>query len=154
MGSRFLTTTIAGALAALLANAAAASDKTDAAAIVRHYGAELNKGDVAAMSADCAPDVAIIDDFAPHIWRGPTAVGDWFSGLQALDKSEGTSHLRVGIVKITHVEITGDRAYVVAALRLDYLRHGKATFETGAWTFALHKETVGWRIAGWAWADH
>jgi len=31
---------------------------------------------------------------------------------------------------------------------------GKPTTEHGVWTFALQKQAQGWRIAGWAWAQH
>jgi len=32
--------------------------------------------------------------------------------------------------------------------------NGKKVTEQGVWTFAMQKTAPGWRLAGWAWAQH
>jgi hypothetical protein len=61
----------------------------------------------------------------------------------------------VTISKPRRVAVTGDRAYVVVPATYKYKQKGKPVTESGAvWTFALQKLTGGWRVAGWAWAQH
>ena len=70
--------TIAAACAVIvMAGPAAASDKSDVMAAVRHYVAAFNKGDTQAANAACTTPAAIIDEFPPHIWQGATACPDW-----------------------------------------------------------------------------
>lgn len=57
--------------------------------------------------------------------------------------------------KPLHVDITGNVAYVVNSATYASKHHGKAVTLSGAiWTVVLKKSAAGWRIAGWAWADH
>src|SRR5439155_643924 len=58
------------------------------------------------------------------------------------------------IGKALHLAVTGDRAYAVYPTRYSYTQNGKPVKEEGVWTFALQKVADGWRIAGWAWAQH
>jgi ketosteroid isomerase-like protein len=55
--------------------------------------------------------------------------------------------------KPRHVDVTGDRAYVVAPVRLDYKVKAKPKKLPSLFTAAVHKEAGGWRITGWAWTD-
>jgi hypothetical protein len=51
-----------------------------------------------------------------------------------------------------HVDVTGDRAYVVVAADYAYRQHGKAVEETGSLlTLALQEGAAGWRITAWSW---
>ena len=59
----------------------------------------------------------------------------------------------VMLLKRKHVDVAGDRAYVVIPVNYAYKQNGKAMKETGArFTLALHKSADGWRITGWAWS--
>ena len=59
----------------------------------------------------------------------------------------------MSVGKPRHVDITGDRAYVVVPANYSYNENGKPKKETNAsWTFALQKVEAGWRVIGWAWA--
>ena len=52
-------------------------------------------------------------------------------------------------------DVTGDRAYVVVPATYTYKQKGKPVTESDAvWIFAMQKLASGWRIAGWAWAQH
>jgi hypothetical protein len=52
------------------------------------------------------------------------------------------------------VTVTGDRGYAVYPSHYSYKLNGKSVVEQGVWTFAMQKAAGGWRIAGWAWAQH
>ena len=52
-----------------------------------------------------------------------------------------------------HIDITGDRAYVVVPADYTYKKDGKAVKETGSmFTLVLQKGSAGWRLVGWSWA--
>ena len=59
----------------------------------------------------------------------------------------------VTLGKARHVDVTGDRAYIVSPAIFAYKLKGKPVKEGGAtFTFALQKGATGWRIVGWTWA--
>lgn len=140
--------------AALFALPAIASDKSDVTATIKQYNDDFNKGNVSAAVALCTDKTIIIDDFPPHSWQGNTTCGDWASALAAYDKSKGIANEVVTLGEPWHVTITGDRGYAVYTTHYSYTMNGKPVTEAGVWTFALQKLTAGWRIAGWAWAQH
>jgi len=140
--------------AALAATPALASDTADIAATVNKYNDSFNKGDTATFASLCSAQTIIIDDFAPHAWQGANACMDWANALMASDKAAGISNEKVTLGKIWHVSATGDRGYAVYPTTYTYKLKGKPTTEHGVWTFALQKQAQGWRIAGWAWAQH
>ena len=54
-----------------------------------------------------------------------------------------------------HVDVTGDRAYVVVPADYAYKMKGEPAQETGSTlTVALQKGAAGWRITGWAWTKN
>ena len=151
-------TTSLAAVAALFASipalSAAASDESDVAAVVQQYNDDFNKGDAKSAAALCTERTVIIDDFAPHLWQGATACQDWSDQLAALEKKSGISNDRVTRAKAWHLSVTGDRAYAVYPTQYSYKLNGKPVSEKGVWSFAMQKGPSGWRIAGWAWAQH
>src|SRR5439155_2405612 len=57
--------------------------------------------------------------------------------------------------KPSHIDVVGDRAYVVGPANYAYKEKGKSVKEVGSvFTIALQKSTSDWRIIGWAWAKH
>lgn len=140
--------------AGIAALPAAASDMADVAATVNQYNDDFNKGDVKAAVALCTGHTLIIDDFPPHAWQGANSCMDWANALAAYDKKGGISNEVVTLAKALHLTVTGDRAYAVYPARYSYTQNGKPIKEQGVWTFALEKQVGGWRIAGWAWAQH
>ena len=139
---------------ALAATPALASDRADIASTVNKYNDSFNKGDTATFSSLCSPQTTIIDDFAPHSWQGANACMDWANALMASDKAAGITNEKVTLGTAWHVSVTGDRGYAVFPTTYTYKLKGKPTTEHGVWTFALQKQSAGWRIAGWAWAQH
>jgi|SRR5579871_4231495 len=142
------------ALAPLTANVAVASDRDDVTAVVKQYDDAFNRGDMKAWNSLCTDKAVIIDDFAPHVWQGATACGDWWNAFQATAKQGGMTNGRVALGEAWHVAVTGDRAYTVYPTRFTFMANGKRVAERGVWTLVLQKLAGGWRIAGWGWAQH
>ena len=142
-------------LALAVTGPAAASDNTDVMAVVNQFLAGFNKGDTKAALATCAPQTAIIDEFAPYVWQGATACSDWANDFDADAKKNGITEPKVAAGKPRHVDVVGDRAYVVMPADFKFKLKGKATAEKGSiFTVTLQKLAEGWRITGWAWAKH
>ena len=153
---RFAVLALIASLALCFAPASAAmSDQNAVMATVRQFVDAFNKGDTKAVVAACAPSTSIIDDFAPHVWDGPTACADWTSAYDADAKKNGITDGIVTMRTPWHVKVTGDRAYAVVPVIYTYKQKGKPVTESGSvFTVALIKIAAGWRISGWAWAQH
>jgi len=145
---------IALTVAVLAAAPAAATDKTDVLSVVHLWVDSFNKGDMKALGATCTDDAAIIDDFPPHEWHGSGACARWSSDFQAFVKAGELTAPAVTVGKPWHLDVTADRAYVVAPSTFSFKAKGKPALEKGILTVALQKGAVGWRVTGWAWADH
>jgi ketosteroid isomerase-like protein len=144
---------LALAVTACMAGPAWASDASDVMKVVHQYVDSFNKGDVKTANSACADQAVIVDDFPPHLWQGPGTCDKWAGDFDALMKKSQMTDAVVKLGKAGHVDVTGDRAYVVLPATLDYKSAGKAMQLTGSlWTFVLQKVGGGWRITAWAWA--
>jgi hypothetical protein len=145
-------TFIAIATAALATGPVAASDKTDVMVPVHQFIDGFNKGDVKTAVAACADQTSIIDEFPPHEWHGAGACANWANDFDADARKNGITDGKVMLGHSRHVDVTGDRAYVVVPADYAYRQHGKAVKETGSLlTLALQKGAAGWRITAWSW---
>ena len=105
--------------------------------------------------AACASHALVIYEFPPHAWQGPNACADWWRDFRAMSKASGITDPVVMITKVSSVDVTGDRAYVVTEASYDWKQKGKPMKEAAStWTFALQQAAAGWRIVGWAWSKH
>ena len=146
---------IAFLVAALVAGSAFAAEKDDVMAPVKQFVDGFNKGDVKSALAACAEQTSIVDEFPPHEWHGPGACATWATDFDADAKKNGITDGKVTIGKPRHVDITGDRAYVVVPTNYAYKQKGKPMKETGSTlTIALQKGASGWLMTGWAWTKH
>ena len=146
---------VAGLGIALTVGLAGASDRADVMATVNRFNDSLNKGDVKTAVATCASPSAIIDEFPPYGWQSATACADWANDFDAFNKKNGITDPVATFGKPRHVDITGDRAYVVIPASYAYKLKGKKVTESGStMTVALHKTAGGWIITGWAWSKH
>jgi ketosteroid isomerase-like protein len=141
------------ALLLLVAGPALASDKTDAMAAVQQFTDGFNKGDFKAAVANCADETSIVDNFPPHEWHGPGACTKWGTDLGAFMKSNTITDGVVTLGKPLHIDVTGDRAYIVVPTVFKFKMKGKPTNDRGQLTIALQKTGTAWRMTGWAWAD-
>jgi hypothetical protein len=140
------------ALAALAAGPALASDETDVWAVVHQFEVGFNKGgDMKSALAACADQTSIIDSIPPHEWHGAGACSKWLSDFNAFSKANEITDAVATLGKPKHINITGDRAYVVAPATYTYKMKGNPTKESGSiLTVALQKGPSGWRITGWS----
>jgi len=133
----------------------AAAQNPGVMATVNHFVDAFNRGDAKGAASTCASPASIIDDFPPHQWQGPNACANWFAAYNVMAKKAGITDGVVTLGRPWHVDVTGARAYVVAPANYTYRVHGKATSLNGSvFTLVLSKLDAGWRITGWAWADH
>ncbi len=124
-------------------------------AVIHQFVEAFNKGDMKVMAATCAEQTSILDEFPPHEWHGAGACAQWAGDYDADAKKNGITDGVVTISNPTHVDVTGDRAYVVVPANYNFKLKGKPVSEVGSIiTLALLKSAGGWKITGWAWAKH
>ena len=145
---------LALAAAFLIAGPVAADDKKDVMVPINQFVDAFNKGDAAATAA-CADETSIIDEFPPYEWHGSGACLKWMNDYDADAKKNGIADGFVTLGAPKHLDVSGDRAYVVIPSGYTFKMKGKQVKETGsALTLALYKGEAGWRITGWAWAKN
>lgn len=153
-----MRTIIVAFAVALAVGPAAASDKSDKAdimATVNRFNDGMNKGDTKTALAACAAPSSIIDEFPPYGWQSATACADWANDFDTYNKKNKITDSIATLGKPRHVDITGDRAYVVVPATYTYKENGKRVTESGSiLTVALHKSAAGWVMTGWAWTKH
>ena len=137
---------------ALLAGSAIATPADDAAAPIAQFVAAFDKGDMkgAAAVSDSA-NLTIIDEVAPYVWKGSSALGDWAHDLIGGDAKAGVTGESVAISKPTRAEVDGDSAYVIVSAVYSFKDHGAPMSEPAQMTFAMHRGADGWKIAAWTW---
>ena len=122
-------------------------------AVVHQYVQGINTGDAKSRLAACADHTFIIDDFPPHVWDGAGACARWAVDFDALARKIQITDGLLKLGKPWHLDVAGDRAYVVVPTSVTYKLAGKPRRTTGSlWTFALQKSPAGWHITGLAWA--
>jgi ketosteroid isomerase-like protein len=146
-------TIIACAIALLSAGIAGASEKTDVMAVIHQMVDGFNRGDMKSSVAACADQAVVVDDTPPHVWQGSGACAAWKDAYDAWTKSNDVTGVSEEIIKVRHIDISGDFAYVVQSARLHWIEKGKPMSEKAIETVTLKKTASGWRITGWAWAD-
>src|SRR6478736_7165814 len=128
----------------LAAGASAASQESDVMVSVHQFVDGFNKGDTKSASAACADQTSIIDEFPPYEWHGAGACSAWAKDFDADAKKNGITDGVVTLGKPRHLDVTGDRAYVVAPVSYAYKVKGKPTKETASkMTVALARGTAG-----------
>jgi uncharacterized protein (TIGR02246 family) len=128
------------------------AEQAEVLKVVTQVNDAFNKGDMKGALALCTDDMSIIDTVSPFEWHGAGAFQKWFADYDTETKKHGMTDGTVTIGKTKHVDVDGDRAYVVVAATFNYKQDGKPTKEAASWTFSLLKTKGGWRITGWAWA--
>jgi ketosteroid isomerase-like protein len=111
----------------------------------------FNKGDMAGAAATHANDVVIVDEVPPFVWRGPQALQNWGTALQADSKTNGMSEEKVTLKAPTRIESLGTDAYVIVPATFSFKQKGAMMRESAQMTFTLKKEASGWLITGWTW---
>jgi len=131
------------------------ADQKAVVAVVQQFTDAFNKGDTKAAAATCAEQTSIIDEFPPHEWHGAGGCAKWMADFDADAKKNGITEGNVKLVTPKHVDVNGDRAYIVVPADYTYKQKGKPVKETGSLlTVALQKGAAGWRITGWSWSKN
>jgi ketosteroid isomerase-like protein len=131
----------------------AASDQTDVMAVASQWRDAFNKRDTSAGVATCADETSIVDDIPPFEWHGAGACSRWMNDDAAFMKKNAITQPHVVFGTARHVDVAGDRAYMVAPADFTYLQQGKPVKETATVVMTFQKGVNGWRITGWTWAD-
>jgi ketosteroid isomerase-like protein len=138
------------ALSAFFATSAVASEQAEVMSVVRRWIEAVDKHDMQTFVALCDEQTVILDDLSPYQWHGPDACAKWWSDAS---KNTEITDISVTVGKPLQFYVTEDNAYLVTRDSVSYKMGGKLMKQTGAiHTFALHKETSGWRIRGEAWS--
>jgi ketosteroid isomerase-like protein len=134
-------------------SAAEKSDRAEILALLNQLVDAASKGDTKTFLAGMTDEMSIIDEFAPYEWHGPGTCAKWLADFDADNKARGITSTVISIGKPRHVDVTGDRAYVVVPAGYTYTQNGKAKKQSGAtWTVTLQKGKEGWRVTGWCWS--
>lgn len=146
---------LAISLIALAQGSASSADQKAVIAVVQQFTDAFNKGDTKAAAAVCAEQTSIIDEFPPYEWHGAGGCARWMADFDADAKKNGITDGNVKLAAPKHVDVTGDRAYIVVPADYSYKQKGKPVKETGSLlTVALQKGAGGWRITGWSWSKN
>ncbi len=141
------------AIVVLAAGPRASSETSAVMAPVTQFVDAFNKGDTKTAAAICADQTSIIDEFPPHEWHGAGACLTWMNDYDADAKKNGITDGFVTLGKPLHVDVTGDRAYVVVPADYAFKKKGVATKESASiLTVALQKVASGWRVTAWSWS--
>lgn len=135
------------------AHAQQAAQQTEVMAAVNRFVEAFNKGDTRTMVKSCTTEPTIIDEFPPYAWHGTGACAAWVKDYNSFAKKFDVTDEVMALGKPTHVDVTGDRAYMVIPTDYTFKQKGKPGKETGSeFTFVMQKVGAAWKVAGWAWA--
>jgi hypothetical protein len=101
---------IAAVVLALVSAPAAASDLADVTVMITKWLADVNKGDIQAFTAVCAPHTAVIDGFPPYAWN---SCADWMAAFAANNAAIHAAPGRLAFGKSVYTEIANGHAYLV-----------------------------------------
>lgn len=147
-----MKTVIVGLLACIiLAQGAYGAAADDVVRPIHQFIDGFNRGDTASgFAAYASGPIAIVDEFAPHVWIGPDAPHAWAADY---DKHAAAAGVSDGMVKEgapTLISVTGEAAYVVIPAVYTYKEKGRPMSEEARMTFVL-KGGPDWKIAAWTW---
>ncbi len=138
-------------LIALIWTSDAVAADSQVVAPIHQFIDGFNKGDMKAAAASHVADVVIIDEPAPHLWRGTGAFQAWLDDLTKDSAKRGRSDEAVALEEATREEVDGDRAYVVVPATYIFKEKGVAMREPAQMTFVLQKIGAEWKISAWTW---
>jgi ketosteroid isomerase-like protein len=138
----------------LLSAAPASEDRADVVATIHQFGDAFNRGDGKAAMALCSEHAVIIDEFPPYLWSG-TGCAKWMDDYDANAKKNRITDGHVVLGAASHVDFTGNLAYVVMPIDYTFRMKGKPQREIGSLlTIVLEKSATGWQITGWSYSKH
>jgi hypothetical protein len=131
-----------------------ASDRSDAFTCIEQLVAAWNQNDDAGVTSRMTAAPAIIDEFSPYHWEGPTALAEWNRDFETHTKEiAGVSNPRVGLSTPTELDVHGNTAYAIVPTTYQYKVQARQVRENGILTAALLKTGSMWRVAAFAWTN-
>jgi len=131
---------------------AMSGEKGAVMAVIKEFQSDFNSGNSNWVQL-CADQTSIIDEFPPYAWTGSGTCSQWGKDYDADAQKNSVTHPSVWFGAAKHLDVAGDRAYVVLPASYNYQQNGKPVKETGATlTIALQKSANNWRIAAWTWS--
>ena len=134
---------------ALLSTFAQAEPADTPMSTIHRFIDASSRGDDIAVGALQVPDVSIIDEFPPHVWRGPGAYRAWAADAHRQDVAEDVHDGVLSLGRVVREESDGKTAYVIAHALYRYKAHGVLTDEPAEMVFALQRTRDEWKITAW-----
>ncbi len=106
-------------------------------------------GEEACLSAFADEGVTILENFAPHLFSGPGAVGRWAQAMRAHTSSLSDLAHRFGPACDFRVE--EDRAFFTLPTHWSGAANGRRFQEDGGWAFLLVRQGDKWRVLSYGW---
>ena len=106
--------------------------------------------DDACVESVFANDPVIVENFAPYVFRGPSAAARWREGFR--QHAAPLSELANVFGPAQDFSRSGDTVYFVLPTMWTGRTGGKPFEEQGGWSFVLQRQGEGWRVACYAWA--
>ncbi|MBI1210967.1 MAG: hypothetical protein GC190_05855 [Alphaproteobacteria bacterium] len=124
------------------------ADMMKAVARLAHFMVTRAEADLPDVFADHG--VVIVENFAPHVFHGPTAVRDWAAGFRA--HAADLSELNPTFGAPQDFSCDGERAYLSLPTRWTGISRGRRFVEDGGWSFVLLRDGAEWRVQAYGWA--
>lgn len=118
---------------------------------IRRHVAALNRADRDAVAADWEDDGTLVDAFPPFIWSGTPPTAQWWQDLEKAITPHGLERVEFKLGEWQRVYVAGDYAYAVTYASALISGATFAVEAKGTWTFVLHRNRHGWKIASWTW---
>ena len=97
-----------------------------------------------------APDVVMMDSFAPYVFGGMNAVKNWADGFKI--HAHNLTHLRHSFGEPQEFSIKDDRAFISIPVTWEGKTNGLSFHETGGMALVFTKSKSRWRISNYAWS--
>jgi hypothetical protein len=131
----------------------ASSEQPDSAmmAAVERIAAFIASGGAGSpVEAFAASDVTILENFAPYLFSGDTAVETWALGMRG--HLRGVTGLRHRFGQPCDFSRSGDQVFLSLPTEWSGFANGRAFAESGGWCFVLTKQGEEWRVRNYGWA--
>ncbi len=142
---------LVAAIAVTASPALGAVNNRDIRTTAESYARATMAPDPTKSAAFCEAESTVVDEFAPHIWRG-AGCASWAKSFVAMSRQQGISACTAAVGAKGKVSVEGDVAYAVYPATVSCMRQGKPFADHGLWTFVMHKGAAGWKIASWTWS--
>ncbi len=112
----------------------------------------IETGNEALLSAFADTGVVIIENFAPHLFEGPDAVGRWSRKILSWHQPPSDLVLKHSFGPVQDLSVQEDLAFLSLPTHWTIWQNGGIIEEDGGWAFVLVRENGEWRVRSYGWA--